>query len=80
MKKLIIAATAIGLSSAAFAQASAPTFAQVDADGSGGVTLTELQAVWPELTAEAVATADANADGQLDQAEFDAWIATLPTQ
>lgn len=37
MKKLLITIAAIGLSSAAFAQAAAVTFTAVDADTSGGV-------------------------------------------
>ncbi|MGV3490879.1 MAG: hypothetical protein ACO1OG_06100 [Devosia sp.] len=78
MKKLLITVAAIGLSSAAFAQTAAPTFATVDADASGGVSLAEAQVAWPELTQEAFAAADTSADGQLDQAEFDAWVATLP--
>jgi hypothetical protein len=79
MKKLFITLAAIGMSSAAFAQmAAAPTFASVDADTSGGVTLAEAQAVWPELTQEAFTAADTSADGQLDQAEFDTYVATLP--
>jgi hypothetical protein len=78
MKKLFITVAAIGMSTAAFAQASVPDFATVDADTSGGVTLAEAQAVWPELTQEAYAAADTSADGQLDQGEFEAYVATLP--
>ena len=77
MKTLLITVATIGLTSAAFAQAVAPTFVAVDVDTSGGVTLVEAQAVLPELTAEEFTVADASADGQLDQTEFDAWAATL---
>ena len=80
MKKILITVAAIGLSTAAFAQAAAaPTFATADADTSGGVSLAEAQTVWPDLTQEAYTAADTSADGQLDQAEFDAYVATLPT-
>lgn len=78
MKKLLITVAAIGLSTAAFAQAGAVTFSSVDADTSGGVSLAEAQVAWPDLTQEAFTAADTNQDGQLDQAEFDAYAATLP--
>lgn len=78
MKKLLITVAAIGLSSAAFAQAAAITFASVDTDTSAGVSLAEAQVAWPDLTQEAYDAADTNKDGQLDQAEFDAYVATIP--
>lgn len=78
MKKLLITIAAIGLSSAAFAQAAAVTLTSVDTDTSGGVSLAEAQVAWPDLTQEAFDAADANKDGSLDQAEFDAYVATLP--
>ncbi len=80
MKKLLITLAAIGLSSAAFAQVAAVTFASVDTDASGGASLVEAQVAWPDLTQEAFDAADANKDGSLDQAEFDAYVATLPAQ
>lgn len=80
MKKLLITVAAIGLSTAAFAQAEAVTFASVDTDTSAGVSLVEAQVAWPDLTQETFDTADTNKDGQLDQAEFDAYAATLPAQ
>ncbi len=76
MKKLFITVAAIGMSTAAFAQA--PIFSEADTDMSGGVTITEAQALWPEMTQEEFDAADTNADGQLDQAEFDTYVATLP--
>lgn len=77
MKKLFITVAAIGLSTAAFAQG-AISFASVDTDTSASVSLAEAQVAWPDLTQEAYDAADTNKDGQLDQAEFDAWAATLP--
>lgn len=41
-----------------------------DLDASGNFSLTELQAVWPELTDQGFAAIDANADGAVDQAEL----------
>lgn len=79
MKKILITLVAIGFSSAAFAQdAAAVTFATVDADASGGVSLAEAQVAWADLTQEAFDAADTSKDGSLDQAEFDAYAATLP--
>jgi hypothetical protein len=76
---LMIAAAVMTLATGAFAlDAATPDFATADADTSGGVSLAEAQAVWPDLTQEAFTAADANADGSLDQAEFDAYVATLP--
>lgn len=80
MKKLLITVAAIGLTSAAFAQAAAPVFTAVDTDTSGGVSLVEAQVTWPDLAQEAFDAADTNKDGSLDQAEFDAYAATLPAQ
>lgn len=80
MKKFLITLAAIGLTSAAFAQAAPVTFTSVDADTSGGVSLAEAQVAWPTLTQEAFDAADTNKDGSLDQAEFDAYVATLPAQ
>jgi hypothetical protein len=81
MNKLLltIAAAGMTLATGAFAQdAAAPTFATADADASGGVSLAEAQTVWPDLTQDAFTAADTNADGSLDQTEFDAYVATLP--
>jgi len=78
MKKLLVTVLVLGLgSSAALAQA-ASDFATVDADASGDVTITEAQTVWADLTPEAFTAADANADGKVDQAEYDAFLAANP--
>lgn len=49
-------------------------FDAADADADGSVTLTELQAVFPDVTAEQFMTADANGDGALDRDEFAALV------
>ncbi|WP_298970479.1 hypothetical protein [uncultured Roseobacter sp.] len=49
--------------SAAFAQLAA------DANGDGVLTIDEVQAVYPDITAESFTTMDLNADGALDEAE-----------
>ena len=49
-------------------------FAQelVDTDGNGTYSLTELQVVYTDLTEEAYAALDTNADGTIDAAELKA--------
>lgn len=69
-----------GVTSVALAQTMLPEIA--DTDGSGAWSLGELQAVWPDMTEEAFATVDTNADGSVDTAELtaavDAGTVTLP--
>lgn len=43
---------------------------EVDANGDGMMTIDEVQAVFPDVTAEAFAEADANNDGALDDEEM----------
>lgn len=75
MKKIIVSSLIVlGLSTAAFAQA-ATDFVSVDADVSGGVSLTEAQVALPDLTEEAFAAADVDASGELSAEEFDALVA-----
>ena len=75
MKKIIVSSLIVlGLSTAAFAQA-ATDFVSVDADVSGGVSLTEAQVAWPDLTEEAFTAADVDASGELSAEEFDALVA-----
>jgi hypothetical protein len=57
------------------ALAFSPAFAQTtpaDADGNGSFSIEELQAAYPDLTAEVYATLDANTDGIVDAAELTA--------
>ena len=79
MKKILVSILALGLAtSGAMAQAAAPDLVTADADKSGDVSFAEAQLVWADLTADAFAAADADASGALSQAEFDAYVATLP--
>jgi hypothetical protein len=71
MKKTVLSVlVALGLSSAAMAQDAATDFAALDADASGGLSLTEVQAAMPDVTAEAFATADADVSGELSEDEY----------
>ena len=79
MKKLLVSVLVLGLgvSTAAMAQA-ATDFVIVDADASGDVSLTEAQAVWPDLTQEVYDAADGDQSGGLNQAEYEALLAANP--
>lgn len=79
MKRQVLISTIAAAAFAGTAFAQAPMFDTVDVDGDGLVTLSEAQAVAPELTEDAFTAFDVNADGGLDEGEFDAWAATLPT-
>lgn len=75
MKKIVLTSLfALGLTGAALAQA-ATDFASVDTDVSGGVSLTEAQVAWPDLTEEAFTAADLDASGDLSAEEYDALAA-----
>ncbi len=68
MKKVLIAlTTTFALSSAGFAAMS-----DVDTDGDGVASFTELLAVYPTLTEDGFSAIDANADGVIDEAEMTA--------
>ncbi len=43
---------------------------EVDANGDGVMTVDELQAVYPDITAQTFAQLDTNNDGMLDDAEM----------
>ncbi len=43
---------------------------EVDANGDGVMTVDEVQAVYPDITAEVFAEVDTNNDGVLDDAEM----------
>ncbi|WP_113912639.1 EF-hand domain-containing protein [Roseovarius dicentrarchi] len=70
MTKFIASILAAGaLATTAFA---AGTLADMDTNGDGLLTVEEVQAAYPEMTAEQFSEADANADGALDDAELTA--------
>ena len=50
----------------------AMTAAEVDANGDGMLTVDEVQAVFPDVTAEEFSAMDLNADGGLDDGEVQA--------
>ena len=56
------------------AQAGEADFAMLDADQSGGLSLAEVQATYPDAAAEDFARYDADGSGELSEAEYAAWI------
>jgi hypothetical protein len=78
MKKLLVSVLVLGLGATSALAQAASDFATVDADKSGDVTLTEAQAVWAGLADDAYAAADANGDGKVDEAEYNAFLAANP--
>lgn len=70
----IIAAAAFALSAAGVANAQQVDFASLDTDGSGGLSLSEVQAIAPGATAEDFARYDTDGSGELSESEFNAWL------
>ncbi|MEL6522619.1 MAG: EF-hand domain-containing protein [Pseudomonadota bacterium] len=61
---------ALGILTASLVTAfAAGAVTEMDTDGDGLFSLTELQVAYPDLTAETYASLDANADGMLDADE-----------
>lgn len=70
MKKILVSSMLVlGLSTAAFAQ-TPTTFADVDADANGELSLSELQTVWTDLTEDEFTKADADGSGGLSATEL----------
>lgn len=68
MKKIVLTTAALfALSGAAFA-----SVADVDTDGDGVASFTEMLAVYPTLTEAGFTAIDANGDGVVDEAEMTA--------
>ena len=65
-KLATLALMAVTVPALAMAQSSA------DANGDGVLTLDEVQAVYPDVTAEQFSAMDLNADGALDDSEVQA--------
>ena len=70
MHKLALSLAVLGLSAtAAFAQ-SPTSFADVDTDGNGELSFSELQLVWPDLQQAEFDGADADGSGGLSADEL----------
>ena len=68
MKKLFVLLSALGFSGAALAQATLPSFEEVDANADGQISMEEAAAI----EGLDFATADVNQDGALNQEEYTA--------
>ncbi len=66
MKKFFVVLSALGFSGALLAQASLPSFEEVDANANGQISMEEAAAI----EGLDFATADTNQDGALDQEEY----------
>lgn len=78
MKKTVLIASvaAFGLAAPVFAQDT--TFADADTDMSGGLSLAEVQAIAPDVTSDGFDAYDADADGELNEDEFETWKMANP--
>jgi Ca2+-binding EF-hand superfamily protein len=78
MKKTLLIAAATLFGAATPAMAATITFEEVDADSNGEVSLTEIQAVAPDVTEDRFDTFDHDDDGALSETEFRVWTMSLP--
>ena len=67
-----LAASALLISSFAFAFADEETFNATDANGDGALSVEEIQAAFPTTSEEIFGEIDANGDGSVDLEEFEA--------
>lgn len=72
MHKIVLSLAVLGLTATtAFAQ-TPTTFADVDVDANGELSLVELQAAWPDMTAVEFQGADTDGSGGLAAPELNA--------
>jgi Ca2+-binding EF-hand superfamily protein len=76
MKTLFTAAAAAAfIAGGALAQEPQISFIELDANEDGQLSHGELHAVAPDVTEDEFASYDADADGYLQEPEFDTWLA-----
>jgi len=73
LKSAILASGLLFTATAACAQDQDSGFAGLDVDGSGGLSLEEVQAAVPDVTTETFAAYDTDASGDLSTDEFAVW-------
>ncbi len=79
MKKIALGLVALTFAGSAALAQTPLTFADVDTDGNGELSYSELVLVWPDLTEEEFNAADLNMSGGLDPDELNALQpSTLP--
>jgi Ca2+-binding EF-hand superfamily protein len=74
MKKTLAACAALFAFSGAAAFAQIDQFTQLDADGSGGLSLQEIQTAVPQVTSSEFKEYDTDKSGELSSSEFSAWL------
>jgi len=76
MKTLFTAAAVAAFTTGAtLGQYADVSFSDLDANEDGKLSVEEVQAVAPDVTEDEFASYDADADGYLQEPEFEAWIA-----
>ncbi len=79
-KSMIIGVLAASLSVSWAALAATGDFTKIDANTDGKITLEEGMKMHPEWNAEAFKKLDTNADGSLNELEYEAAVTAAPTQ
>jgi hypothetical protein len=79
-KSTIIVATFASLSISGAAVAATGDFAKIDANADGKITLEEGMKMHPDWTAESFKALDTNADGSLNEAEYETAVTAAPAQ
>lgn len=80
MKKTVLIASVAAFGLAAPVLAQDTTFADADTDMSGGLSLAEVQAIAPDVTSDGFDAYDADADGELNEDEFETWKMANPDE
>jgi len=70
MKKILVSTVALMFGTGLALAQEAPAFADVDTDGNGTISFTELLVAFPDVTEDQFATLDADGSGELDETEF----------
>ena len=79
-KSTIIGAFIASLGVTGVALAATGDFAKIDANADGKITLEEGMKMHPEWTAEAFKALDTNADGSLNELEYETAVTVAPGQ
>lgn len=75
MKLPLLIGSAFVLATSAALAGVTTTFADLDADQSGGLSLEEVQAISPNVTQDQFTAYDQDQSGELSESEFDVWKA-----
>ena len=70
MRKIVLGFAILGLSASAVLAQTPTNFTDVDTDGNGELSLSELQVAWPDLTEAEFTGADIDASGGISASEL----------